>query len=194
MPVTGAGRAVAVSSAPSATKHQQGLQAFKDGRMDEAIRLFGEAVAEGETSEIWNDWATAQLAIQNSSDAERAFRRALKLQPANHQAAANLGVLLATTGRHEEAIPLLERSQSGLKENEGATVARLLEQCRSALANSGPAANPTPLGPISRIMLTLSAQTSALNMMSLRLIAVEDILDKLSRGSLAPSRWNGDAE
>jgi hypothetical protein len=37
------------------------------------------------------------------------------------------------------------------------------------------------------MMLTLSAQTSALNMMSLRLIAVEEILDKLSRASLQPA-------
>ena len=187
MPVTGARKAKTEITEPILTKHQQGLQAFKDGQFNEAIRFFGEAVAEEETSEIWNDWATAQLAVRNSGDAERAFRRALKLQPDNHQAAANLGVLLATLGRTDEAIPLLEQSQPGLGESERATVTRLLDQCRSAQAKPAPAAAARPLGPISRMMLTLSAQTSALNMMSLRLIAVEEILDKLSRASLQPA-------
>lgn len=187
MPLTGASKAKSETSAPTIAKHQQGLEAFKDGQFNEAIRLFGEAVAEEESSEIWNDWATAQLAVRNSGDAERAFRRALKLQPANHQAAANLGVLLATLGRTDEAIPLLEQSQPGLGENERARVTRLLEQCRSAQATPAPAAAARPLGPISRMMLILSAQTSAINMMSLRLIAVEEILDKLSRVSLPPA-------
>jgi Flp pilus assembly protein TadD len=187
MALTGARRAKTETMQPAPTKHQQGLQAFKDEQFNEAIRLFGEAVAEEESSEIWNDWATAQLAVRNSGDAERAFRRALKLQPDNHQAAANLGVLLATLGRTDEAIPLLEQSQPKLGENERVTVTRLLEQCRSAQAKPGPAAAARPLGPISRMMLTLSAQTSALNMMSLRLIAVEEILDKLSRASLQPA-------
>lgn len=187
MPVTGARKAKSEAAEPVLTKHQKGLEAFKDGEFNEAIRLFGEAVAEEESSEVWNDWATAQLAVRNSGDAERAFRRALKLQPNNHQAAANLGVLLATMGRADEAIPLLEQSQPGLGENERATVRRLLEQCRSAQARPAPAAAVRPLGPISRMMLTLSAQTSAINMMSLRLIAVEEILDKLSRASLQPA-------
>ncbi|HYA89577.1 MAG TPA: tetratricopeptide repeat protein [archaeon] len=166
---------------PVVTKHDQGLEAFKAGRFNEAIRLFGEAVAEGESSEVWNDWAAAQLAVRNTGDAERAFRRALKLQPDNHQAAANLGVLLATQGRAEEAIPLLEKCQASLSENERATVTKLLDQCRSIPAKSAASAAARPLGPISRMMLVLSAQTSAINMMSLRLIAMEEIVDKLSR-------------
>lgn len=186
MAQTGATAAKTEAVEPVLTKHQQGLQAFKEGRFNEAIQLFGEAVTQEETSEIWNDWATAQLAIRNSGDAERAFRRALKLRPENHQAAANLGVLLATLGRPAEAIPFLEQCQSGLGENERATVTRLLEQCRSTQAK--PAASTIkPLGPISRMMLTLSAQTSAINMMSLRLIAVEETLDRLARASSAPA-------
>ena len=173
---------------PVPAKHEQGIQAFNEGRFNEAIRLFGEAVAEGESSEIWNDWAAAQLAIRNTADAERAFRRALKLQPDNHQAAANLGVLLAAQGRAEEASPLLERCQPGLGESERATVTRLLEQCQSTQAK--PAANTIkPLGPLSRMMLALSAQTSAVNMMSLRLIALEETVDKLARA--ASSGTNG---
>ncbi|HXZ11063.1 MAG TPA: tetratricopeptide repeat protein [Candidatus Sulfotelmatobacter sp.] len=182
MAITATRIAKTSSEKPATTKHEQGLEAFKEGRVNEAIRLFAEAVAEGESSEIWNDWAAAQLAVRNTGDAERAFRRALKLQPDNHQAAANLGVLLATQGRAEEAIPLLEQCQAGLTENERATVTRLLEQCRTVPAKSAASGVSRPLGPISRMMLVLSAQTSAINMMSLRLIAMEEIVDKLARG------------
>jgi len=116
-----------------AEKHQQGLQSFRDGKIEDALYLLGEAIAECETSERWNDWAVVQLTAHNVDDAEKAFQRALKLEPDNHQAAANLGALLAVLGRAEEALVLLERCQPGLSEENKAIVAQLLIDCRSKL-------------------------------------------------------------
>jgi Flp pilus assembly protein TadD len=117
----------------SVEKHQRGLQQFHDGQLEDALQLLGEAIAEGETSERWNDWAVAQLTARNVTDAEKAFERTLKLEPDNHQAAANLGALLAALGRAEEAVTLLERCQSGIDGDDKAIVAQLLMDCRSKL-------------------------------------------------------------
>jgi Flp pilus assembly protein TadD len=118
----------ATGTALSADKHQQAVQHFRDGRLEEALHLLGEAIAEDETSERWNDWAAIQLAARNMTDAEKGLRRALQLQPENLQAAANLGAVLATLGKIEEAIPLLERGLPGLADNEKAIVSQLLHQ------------------------------------------------------------------
>jgi predicted O-methyltransferase YrrM len=168
-----------VTTLLSAQNHQEGLRRFSEGQLEEALRLLGEALAEGETSELWNDWAAVQLAAHNVADAEKAFRRALKLEPGNSQAAANLGAVLASLGRDEEAIPLLERSRPGLSDKERANVAHLLLQCRDKLEGSLPAATCAPGETSSRIVKLLSLQTTALNSVALRLIAVEQGLERL---------------
>jgi predicted O-methyltransferase YrrM len=165
----------------STEKHQQGLQQFREGHVEVALQLLGEAIAEGETGERWNDWAVVQLAAHNVTDAEKAFRRALKLEPENFDAAANLGAVLASLDRTEEAIPLLERSQAGLGAGEKTAVAQLLFQCRDksgvgAAASMTEADEPSPL-----ITKLISMQTTALNSIALRLIAVEVALDRLVR-------------
>jgi predicted O-methyltransferase YrrM len=162
-----------------AQKHQEGLQCFRDRQLEEALRLLGEAIAEGETTELWNDWAAVQLAAHNMADAEKAFRRALKLDPNNLQAAANLGAVLASLGRAEEAIPLLERSRPGLSDKENANVAQLLLQCRRRTNGNAPAASSAAGEPSSQIAQLLSMQTTALNSFAFRLIAVEQGLDRL---------------
>ena len=42
-------------------RHQQGIQLFQERQFEEAARLIGEALLGTETSERWNDWATAVL-------------------------------------------------------------------------------------------------------------------------------------
>ena len=160
-------------------KHQQGLQCFGDGQVEEALRLLGEAIAEGETGELWNDWAAVQLAAHNVADAEKAFRRALKLEPENFEAAANLGAVLASLGRTGEAIPLLERSQPGLAAAEKAVVAQLLLQCRGKSEGYTPAAPTNLEESMSLIAKLISMQTTAVNSLALRVIAAEQALDRL---------------
>ncbi|HWF37651.1 MAG TPA: DUF1698 domain-containing protein [Candidatus Acidoferrales bacterium] len=92
----------------STTKHQQGIEQYHRGRYNEAVRLFSDALQEEATSELWNDWATANLALENVNEAEAGFRRALNCDPGNVQACANLGAVLMKRGQTEAAIGLFE--------------------------------------------------------------------------------------
>jgi tetratricopeptide (TPR) repeat protein len=78
--------------------------------LDGALRLFGEALAQEETCERWNDWAVAQFTKNQFAEAEQGFRYALELDPTNLEVAGNLGVLLVECEREHEAIPFLERA------------------------------------------------------------------------------------
>jgi tetratricopeptide (TPR) repeat protein len=93
-------------------RHQQALELMDKQHLEGALRLFGEALAQEETSERWNDWAVAQFTKNQFADAEHGFRYALQLDPANLEVAGNLGVLLVECEREHEAIPFLERAAS----------------------------------------------------------------------------------
>ena len=110
--------------------HQQGIELFQKGEFGPAGRRLGEALGEQESSELWNDWATAKLAGDEPEEAEVGYRRALELDPQNHEAATNLVVLLSRQGRSLEAIPLLELASHGLPEEERATLAAQASECR----------------------------------------------------------------
>jgi len=69
---------------------QRGLELFAQGRYQEAIGSFEESLRQAETSEVWSDWATAQFASGRVPQAREGLKRALQLNPQNHQAAANL--------------------------------------------------------------------------------------------------------
>ncbi len=77
-----------------------------------ALRLFGEALAQDETCDRWNDWAVAQFTRNQFAEAEQAFRYALELDPANLEVSGNLGVLSVECEREHEAIPFLARAAS----------------------------------------------------------------------------------
>ena len=111
--------------------HRQGLRLFEDGNFREALLHFGRALGGRETSERWNDWATAHMALKNTSEAEQGFRRAVALDPRSAQAAANLGALLSSSGRPAEAIPLLVQAFSGVDSTQQAAISQLLADCRS---------------------------------------------------------------
>lgn len=114
--------------------HTEGLRLFQSGRTQESAALFAEALRERETSERWNDWASAVQLCGHPSEAERGFRRALDLDPWNLQAAANLGVLLAKSNRLTEAISFLTRSLCGIDDGQRPAVEGLLRQSRDSLA------------------------------------------------------------
>jgi Tfp pilus assembly protein PilF len=93
-------------------KHQQALELMDKQHLDGALRLFGEALAQEETCERWNDWAVAQFTKNQFAEAEQGFRYALEVDPTNLEVAGNLGVLLVECEREHEAIPFLERAAS----------------------------------------------------------------------------------
>jgi tRNA (mo5U34)-methyltransferase len=114
-------------------KHQQGLRCYQQGRFDEAVRLFSEALEEEQTGEIWNDWAAAQLARGSLVEAEDGFRRALKCDPEDAQAAANLGVVLAKRGEPLAAIEKLEEAlrKSHIDSSLRTIIEQALTECRA---------------------------------------------------------------
>jgi hypothetical protein len=82
-------------AAPSpGESHQEGLRLFREGKIDAAAELFATAVAEEETGERWNDWGVTQLALGRSHTAAEAFRLAMAMDPALHEAPENLRVAL----------------------------------------------------------------------------------------------------
>ncbi len=93
-------------------QHQQALELMDKQQLDGALRLFGEALAQEETCERWNDWAVAQFTRNQFTEAEHGFRYALDLDPGNPEVAGNLGVLLVECEREHEAIPFLEQAAS----------------------------------------------------------------------------------
>jgi tetratricopeptide (TPR) repeat protein len=76
-----------------AEAHQRGIELFGQGRYKEAICCFEECLRQAETSEVWNDWATAQFASGRVREASEGLKRALQLDPQNTQAAENLRLL-----------------------------------------------------------------------------------------------------
>ena len=123
----------------TAEKHQEGLRCYHLGRFEEAARLFGEALTQEQTSEIWNDWAAAQLAGGNLAAAEDGFRRALDCDPSDGHVAANLGVVIAKRGQPKEAIALLEDAlaKNDLNPDAKSAVEQALVICRAELLRIG---------------------------------------------------------
>ena len=80
---------------------------FLEGHVVEASTMLANAILQGESADLWNDWGVVQLGV-----AERALRRALLLAPTHHDAAINLGVLLFSVGKHADAAVYLRQSLS----------------------------------------------------------------------------------
>jgi predicted O-methyltransferase YrrM len=94
------------------TAEETVAQLVQNGRLEEAERLTAASLAQGETVELWNDWATIQCRRNRIAEAEQGYRRALVLDGSARQPAVNLAVLLLAQGRLEESIPVL-RSVAG---------------------------------------------------------------------------------
>jgi GT2 family glycosyltransferase/SAM-dependent methyltransferase/glycosyltransferase involved in cell wall biosynthesis len=118
-----------------AGRHAEGLSYFAAGRLAEALAAFRRALAETDTAEIWNDWATAQYALGYQHEAEAGFRLALGVDPKNAQAALNLGALLLSSDRSTEAVALLELAANHLPANQAAAAADLLVNARARPAS-----------------------------------------------------------
>lgn len=111
---------------------------YSQGRLAEALQILAEALGKQESGGLWNDWGVVQIAL-----AERAFRRALELEPGNDGTAANLAVLLYSEGRSAEAVPLLQQALAHAEGIPRTHIAAILAQCESATSpTSTPKAAP----------------------------------------------------
>lgn len=120
----------------NSSNYDQGIQLYEEGRYEEAGQFLGEAVKEKETAEGWNDLATCQLQCARIEEAEQGYRRALAMEPQHNQAAANLGILLASQRRHEEAVPLLRGSIAGVDEPQRVVILSVLALIREENDNA----------------------------------------------------------
>jgi hypothetical protein len=89
------------------------IAALREGRFQEVGLMLGVALHEPFTSEIANDWGTAELACGKAARAQQGFVQALRLDRMNQEAAANLGALLAHLGWTTEALAFVERAAMG---------------------------------------------------------------------------------
>ena len=125
-----------MASMTALTTDDLALQEWQANRLPEALRLLETAIAQQETADRWNNWASVQFRGGNARAAELGFRRALQLEPGFSQAAANLGAVLAADGKLDAAVAMLERSLTGngMDSAQHSAAIKMLAQCRTALA------------------------------------------------------------
>jgi hypothetical protein len=104
---------------------------FQEGYVVEASTLLSGAILEGESADLWSDWAVVQLSV-----AERAFRRALLLALTHHDASTNLGILLFSIGNRADATGFLRQA---LASTTGAAHAYVNSLLALALCETQPA-------------------------------------------------------
>ncbi len=129
------------SESPTSAQSPQdrATELFLQGHAIEATGCRSEAIRHGESADLWNDWAVAQLSL-----AEQAFRRALELGPFNADASTNLGFLLFTMGRYEEAADLLKKSLAWSTGTALAQIQSLLRWCSAQGCSGSTEVSPRP--------------------------------------------------
>ena len=132
---------------PGQQDHELACRLYEQGRYQEALFLLNRAILQRETSERWNDWATIQTAFSNTPLAEKAYHRALWLDPHNSQAALNLGLMLAAMQRVVEALPFLETGSARASEPQRAIAKAVRDICRASIPPTPqPSVTPPHLG------------------------------------------------
>jgi Tfp pilus assembly protein PilF len=87
-------------------QHALGMEALRGGRASEALKQFDAAIEmDGTYPDAWlGRGVVLERAFNDDAGAERAYRKAVALNPDFPEALNNLGQLLARTGRLEEAL------------------------------------------------------------------------------------------
>jgi FkbM family methyltransferase len=170
-----------ISSQPS-EKYNKAVHLFQEGDYDNAALLLAESLLEEQTSERWNDWATAKFLAGHPTDAEGGYRRALDVDPQNVQAVANLGALLAGQQRYAEAIPLLEFSLACADQGQKDATEKLLSACKAGMVRRVDDNGAEVANLWSTIARGLSLQTVSLDRVLFRLTNLEaDLREHLGR-------------
>jgi Tfp pilus assembly protein PilF len=127
---------IAAATAKTHDFSAEAVECFERQEFDKAAVLLGECLLQQQTSERWNDWATARFFAGRSIEAEGGYRRAVEMNPQNAQAAENLGALLAGQGRTDEASSFLETAISLAGGKASAALTQLLAESRMQAANA----------------------------------------------------------
>jgi len=115
-------------------RHRIAIRLFENRQFGLSGEFLGAALAdEPDSGEIWNDWATVQNACGRPRLAELGFRLAMRSDPPDRDAAANLGALLIREGRLRDALPLLEGAELEADEETRAVISQLVNRARESL-------------------------------------------------------------
>lgn len=165
--------AIQTAETKGSEMHGKARVLFQAGDYEQAAQVLAKSMLEGQTSERWNDWATAKFLAGQPVDAEGGYRRALELAPDNSAAASNLGALLAGQGRYFEAVPLLEFAIGRGEGDQNNKIGPLLDVCKAGIARAaeGQAGDAAELWRI--LTRGLSLQAVSLDRVLLRLINLE---------------------
>lgn len=94
----------------AADLRQQGLDAQRDGRVEDAIALFERAQQEDpQVSTFYNDAGVCHEQNGDAKSAERMYRKALQLDPDFAQAHTNLALLYESQGKQDQALAHWEK-------------------------------------------------------------------------------------
>jgi hypothetical protein len=119
-------------------KHALAVHLFESRAFQAAANLLGASLADAETGELWNDWATAQNACSRPHLAELGFRRALRCEPPDREAVGNLGLLLFGEGKFREALPLLQGAELEATEETRPVLSQFVNRARESLGFCSP--------------------------------------------------------
>lgn len=100
--------------------HALGMEALRAGRAPDALREFDAALEiDARYADAWlGKGLVLERAFNKDADAEKAYRRALELNPAFPEAYNDLGQLLARTGRTEEALQAFDAAMAEMSYRE----------------------------------------------------------------------------
>jgi FkbM family methyltransferase len=157
---------------------------FKSGDYEGAAMLLAKSLLEEQTSERWNDWATAKFLAGHVIEAEGGYRRALDMNPENVQAVTNLGAVLAGQSRYTEASILLEFALERVTGSEKDNIQQLLGACATGAAGAAQAKLSETAGLWKTLTRGLTLQTVTLDRVLLRLVNLEaDLREHMARSA-----------
>ncbi len=95
---------------------KRALEKSKEGDLEEAERLYREALKIAELPEIWNNLGNVLRRMGKYGQSLEAYERALNLDPSYVTAKLNLGLAFLDLGKYGEALLVFESlRESGLK-------------------------------------------------------------------------------
>ena len=130
----GAGHAmVAVSAPPALAQMRAAIELERAGRMDEAAQRYQEILdAHPDSLRAWVNLGNVESGRGRPHEAERAYRRALAISPADPDALNNLAWLLLQEGSRLEEAEALARDAAGRRGADQALVLDTLGRIQSA--------------------------------------------------------------
>jgi tetratricopeptide (TPR) repeat protein len=138
---------------------------LRQGRLAEAIERLEASLLQGETALLWNDWSTLQTGCGEYAKAEQGYRKALQLDGSHRQSAVNLGILLVSQGKFQEATEALKPHASTLTAEEKKAINDVMAPFLAASQQASslhPAPSPLPT-PRKKYLVVVRAGNSSLH-------------------------------